>query len=86
MLIWGVNFQKKKLKILDCLNLQQFFNTIILDKKESFESSILKLQKITNYDKFIIYENNHSFLKNKHCKIIDTIQNPQFNIKGYLIG
>lgn len=84
--LWTKADKNRADRILDCCNLRRFFNTIILDEKKDFKSSIPKLKTITNHNKLIIYENNHSFFKNKNCKIIDSIQNSQFNIKGYLIG
>ncbi|MGN1098996.1 MAG: hypothetical protein ACI4S9_01500 [Christensenellales bacterium] len=73
--IWTKADKIRANKIMEICNLRRFFNDIIFDDKENFVTSTTKLKNIANENKIIIYENNHSFFENHHCRIIDTIQN-----------
>lgn len=71
--------------ILDFCHLKPYFERIIYDKKQCFERSMTGLKAEFNNTKMIIYENNHAFFKGKKCKVIDHIQNQNFDVKGYLV-
>lgn len=84
--LWTKADKNRAFKILSYCNLNNYFKDIIYDDKSNFESSILKLRKVTNSNRFIIYENNRDLFKNQKCKVVDVIKNKFFNVKGYLIG
>lgn len=84
--LWTKSDKDRAYKIVDYCKLGKFFKDIIFDDKSSFETSILKLKKLTNANQFIIYENNKDFFFNQRCKIVDSIKTNLFDINGYLIG
>lgn len=83
--LWTKADEIRTNKILEKCNLKQYFNNIIFDNKENFINSVHSLKRITNSNKIIIYENNHNFFLNQNYKIVEKIQNKNFNIKGYLV-
>lgn len=66
--LWTKADKNRAFKILIYCNLNNYFKDIIYDDKSNFESSILKLRKVTNSNRFIIYEDNRDFFKIKNAK------------------
>lgn len=83
--LWTKADEIRTNKILEKCNLKQYFNNIIFDDKENFTSSVQNLKRISNSNQIIIYENNHNIFLNQRFKIVDEIENKNFNIKGYLV-
>lgn len=83
--LWTKADKNRVEKVLKKCKLKYLFKEIIFDNKEDFNQSITKLKKATKSKQFVIYENNHSFFKNQNVKIIDQIENNNFDVKGYLV-
>lgn len=60
-------------------------NTTELNNKVNFSRSISYLTNIV-HDDMLIYENNMQFFNNSKSRIVDTIQNTNFYINGYLVN
>ena len=84
--LWTKADKSRADKIIELCNLDLYFRNIIYDDKTNFETSMNKLQLITNSNQFIIYENNKQFFEGQNCKIVDSIKDNLFDINGYLVN
>lgn len=83
--LWTKADKKRANKMINLCGLDLYFNDVIFDKKENFKISTLKLKKITKSSQFVIYENDESFFNGQNCRVIDSVKNYYFDIKGYLV-
>lgn len=83
--LWTKADKTRANKIMESCNLSKLFKDIIFDEKINFSTSLHNLKQISNSNKIVIYENNHNFFQNQEYKIVDEINNKDFNIKGYLV-
>lgn len=83
--LWTKADRYRALKTLRLCNLNQYFSNIIFDDKKDISCSINRLKTIVGEPKFIIYENDYSSLSEKNYKIVDSISNDYFDVKGFLV-
>ncbi len=83
--IWTMASKERALKTLETLNIRDFFQDIIFDKKNNFSESIKLLHEKVKFNDCVIYEDNDEFFKNQKCIVVDRIKDSNFNVNGYYI-
>ena len=70
--------------ILKELDLNKYFNKVIYDDKKDLNSSLKRLKDITKSNVFLIFDDNHGFIKQKNINCTNKTNNCEFNVCEYI--